>query len=76
MLFLYEWKSNQNVTAATRNINAAFGNGSVNERTVPSWYAKFGIGDESLTNKDRGRSETVVGNKVYDQKLKKSWQCC
>ena len=31
MLFLYEWKSKHNAAAAARNINAAFGNGSVNE---------------------------------------------
>ena len=37
VLFLYEWKSKHNATAAARNINAAFGNGSVNERTIRRW---------------------------------------
>ena len=50
MLFLYEWKSKHNAAAATHNINAAFGNSSVNECTIQCWYAKFKTGDESLTN--------------------------
>ena len=49
VLFLYEWK---------RQHNAAFGNGSVNERTIRHWYAKFETGDESLTNEYWGRPET------------------
>ena len=28
------------------------------------WYAKFKTGDESLTNEDRSRSETVLDNEV------------
>ncbi|GFR27265.1 hypothetical protein TNCT_519081 [Trichonephila clavata] len=36
---------------------------SVNERALRRWYAKFESGDESLTNEDRGRLETVVDNK-------------
>ena len=51
MLFLWEWKSKHNVAAAAWNINAAFGNGSVNECTIQRWYAKFETGDEGLTNK-------------------------
>ena len=50
MLFLYEWKSKHNAAAAARNINAAFGNGSVNERATLHRYAKFETGDKSLTN--------------------------
>ena len=61
VLFLYEWKSKPNAVAAARDINAAFENGSVNERTVRRWYVKFKTG-ESLTNEDRGRLETVVDN--------------
>ena len=52
VLFLHEWKSKHNAAAAAWNINAAFGNGSVNERTIRRWYAKFETVDESLTNED------------------------
>ena len=50
VLFLYEWKSKHNTAATARNMNAVFGNGSVNERTFRRWYAKFETGDESLPN--------------------------
>ena len=40
-------------------------------------YAKFETGDERLTNEDRGRLETVVGNEVLRVKSeKKSRQYC
>ena len=64
VLFLYELKSKHTAAVAGRNINIAFINGSVNERTIRSWYARFEIGNESLTNKDRGRPQTVVNNEV------------
>ena len=54
VLFLYKWKSKHNAAEAARNINAAFGNDSVNEHTIRCWYAKFETGDESLTNKAQG----------------------
>ena len=80
VLFLYEWKNKHNAAAAARNINAAFGNGSVNECTILCWYEKLGVkvcmkyspvfnvlmktGDESRSNKDQGRSEIVVDKEV------------
>ena len=57
VLFLCERKSKHNAAATARNINAAFGNGSVNEHTIRHWYKKFETGNESLTNEDRGRPE-------------------
>ena len=63
-LFLYEWKSKHNAAAAVRNINAAFGNGSVNKCIIRRWYAKFETGDESVTNEDWSRPETVVENEI------------
>ena len=62
LLFLYEWKSQHNAAEAARNINAAFGDNSVNERTIRRWYEKFENGDESLSNEDRGRPETVLND--------------
>ncbi|GFT13705.1 hypothetical protein TNCV_3831731 [Trichonephila clavipes] len=35
-VFLYEWKSDHNATAVSRNINAAFGDGSINKLDVGS----------------------------------------
>ena len=64
VLFLCEWKSKRYTAAAARSINATFENGSVNERTIQSWYAKFETGDESLTNEDLSRPETVEDNDV------------
>ncbi|XP_015440315.1 PREDICTED: LOW QUALITY PROTEIN: histone-lysine N-methyltransferase SETMAR-like [Dufourea novaeangliae] len=62
VLFLYEWKSGKNASTAARNINAAFGNDAVNERTVRRWYQKFEAGDESLESEPRGRPEMSINN--------------
>ena len=40
-IFLWEFKFNQNAAEIARKINQAFGNDSVNERTVRRWFAKF-----------------------------------
>ena len=64
MLFLLQWKSKHNAAAVARNINAAFENNYANECTIQHWYANFGTGVESLTNKDWDRPETIVDNEV------------
>ena len=38
---LYDLKLNQSASETDQNINQAFGNYSVNERTVRRWFAKF-----------------------------------
>ncbi|KOC66867.1 Histone-lysine N-methyltransferase SETMAR, partial [Habropoda laboriosa] len=45
-----------------RNINAAFGNDAVNERTVRRWLEKFEAGDESLVIEARGRPEPSIND--------------
>ena len=40
-IFLYEFKLNQSAAVTARKINLAFGNDSVNERTIRRWIAKF-----------------------------------
>ncbi|GFY18750.1 hypothetical protein TNCV_2399701 [Trichonephila clavipes] len=50
LLFLYELKNDHIAAVATRSLNAAFGDISVNECTNRRWYAKFESGDEHLTN--------------------------
>ena len=44
----------------SQRVNAAFGNGSVKESIIGHWYAKLETGDDSLTNEDPSRAETVV----------------
>ena len=36
----------------------------MNEHTIRRWYAKLETGDESLTNEDQDRPETIVDNEV------------
>ncbi|GFW67081.1 hypothetical protein TNCV_4031001 [Trichonephila clavipes] len=48
-------------------MNATFGDGSANKCTIRHRYANFASGDESLTNEDRGCSETVVAMKSFEQ---------
>ena len=67
VLLLYEWKGKHNAAAAAQNVNAAFGDNSVNEHTIRHWYSKFETGVESLTNKHRGRPETGVKNNVLHE---------
>ena len=64
---MHEWKSKHNAAAAARNINAAFGNSSVNERTIWHWYAKFETGDENLTNEDQNRRENEVLRAIVEK---------
>ena len=72
VLFLYECKSKHNSVAAARNIDSAFGNGSINEFTIRCWYAKFETGNMSLTKEDRGRPEAVVDNEVLRSIVEKN----
>ncbi|GFU38365.1 hypothetical protein TNCV_2433461 [Trichonephila clavipes] len=44
----------------------------LDERTKRFWYAKFESGDESLTNEDPNRSDTVVDNGVLRAIIEKN----
>ena len=50
-IFVYEFKLNQRVAETARKNNQAFGNDSVNERTVRRWFAKFRSQDFRLEDK-------------------------
>ncbi|GFY70447.1 hypothetical protein TNIN_160241 [Trichonephila inaurata madagascariensis] len=60
ILFLYDRKSDHNAAVTTRKVNSAFGD----QCTIQRWLSKLEFGDESLTNEDQCRPETVVGNEV------------
>ena len=66
LIFLYEWKLNHNAAEAARNINAAFGKGSANERTIRRWFDKFQSGDVAMENSARGRP----ANRIDDANLR------
>ena len=55
-IFLCEFKLNR----SARKINQAFGNDSVNERTVQCWFTKFRSGDFSLEDQPRSGRRTVI----------------
>ncbi|KAL6427117.1 hypothetical protein ACFW04_009345 [Cataglyphis niger] len=62
VIFLYEYKLGNNTVKATRNINQAFGENTVNDRKVQRWFEKFWSSDFSLQNVPRGRPKTTVKN--------------
>lgn len=62
VIFFYEFKLGRSAAEAARNICKAFGEGSVNERTIRRWFAKFSTGDTDLENQPRGRPPTVIEN--------------
>ena len=53
-----------NSTDASRNINKAYGDNTVNQRTVQHWFKRFKSADESLENKQREKPETIVDDEV------------
>ena len=59
-IFLYELKLNKSTAEAVRNINQAFGNDSVNERTIRCWFAKFRFGDISLEDEPLSGRPTEI----------------
>ncbi|CAK9833778.1 Histone-lysine N-methyltransferase SETMAR [Anthophora retusa] len=65
VIFLYEYKLGHKAAAATRNINSAFGEYTINERTVQHWFKKIRSGDENLEDEDdRGRPSLVDNDQL------------
>ncbi|GFV39108.1 DUF4817 domain-containing protein [Trichonephila clavipes] len=71
VLFLYDWESDHNATASTRNTNVAFVNGSVNERTVRHWfancqviYSQFGLAIHQNDHQARRRFVEWAQNEI------------
>ena len=62
-VFLYEFKLGHKAAQATYCINNAFGQATVNERTMQRWFEKFRHGDESLEDEEgRGRPSANDNN--------------
>lgn len=62
VLYLYEWKLGHNAVTAACNINEAFGQNTVNKRTLQRWFQKFNGGDMNLEDQELGRPESTVNN--------------
>ncbi|XP_029638041.1 histone-lysine N-methyltransferase SETMAR-like [Octopus sinensis] len=56
LFFLHEFKLGHNTSQTAANINRAWGEGDINDRTVRRWFPKFRSRDESLEEESRGRS--------------------
>ena len=60
LILLYEFKLDHKAAEASRNINFAFGAGTVSERTAQECFQKFGSGDMSVEEKEgRGRPSKI-----------------
>ncbi|EFN81026.1 Histone-lysine N-methyltransferase SETMAR, partial [Harpegnathos saltator] len=64
IIFLYEYKLGHSAAEATRNINTAFGEGSVSDRTIRHRFEKFRSGDTNLDNLPRGHAPSVIDDNV------------
>ncbi|EGI69985.1 Histone-lysine N-methyltransferase SETMAR [Acromyrmex echinatior] len=61
VIFLYEYKLDNNAAKAARNINQAFRE-NTDDRKVQRWFEKFRSDDFSLRIELHGRSKTSVKN--------------
>ena len=59
-IFLYEFKLNQSAAETAQKINQAFGNDSVNDRTIRRWFTEFHSGDISLEDESQSGRPTVI----------------
>ena len=63
--FLFEFKMDRKVAEITRNINNAFGSGTINEHITQWWFKKCCKGDKSLEDeKHSGQPLKVNNNKM------------
>ncbi|KFD51546.1 hypothetical protein M513_07596 [Trichuris suis] len=66
-ILLYEFKSRRSVREAVRNINAAFGPGSVSKSTAGYWFRRFASGCESLEGPPRTGRPSSFGNQALKE---------
>ena len=64
-LLLYDFKSGLSAAESSRRINAAFGAGTVSERTAQDWFARFRQGNFNLEDLPRsGRPSEVDDDRL------------
>ncbi|EZA49067.1 Histone-lysine N-methyltransferase SETMAR, partial [Ooceraea biroi] len=63
-IFLYEFKLSHSTAKAARNINTAFREDFVSDRTIRRWFEKFRSGNTNLDNLPRGHAPLVVDDNV------------
>ncbi|KFD49574.1 hypothetical protein M513_09517 [Trichuris suis] len=66
-ILLYEFKSGRSVREAVRNINAAFGPGSVSKSTAGYWFRIFASGCESLEGPPRTGRPSSFDNQALKE---------
>ena len=59
---LYEFNLKSNASEAFRNINFAFGEDAVKERTACNWSQRFSLGDENLEDTHKSGRPVSLGN--------------
>uniref|UniRef100_A0A1I7XSR8 HTH_48 domain-containing protein n=1 Tax=Heterorhabditis bacteriophora TaxID=37862 RepID=A0A1I7XSR8_HETBA len=59
-IVLYELKLGRKTAETACNINRAFGEGTVNERTAQHWFRRFHDGDERLEGEEDRRRPLVI----------------
>ncbi|KAF2354178.1 hypothetical protein FHG87_015064 [Trinorchestia longiramus] len=66
LLKLHEFKLGHNASEASANINRSWGEESIRDRTVRSWFGKFRSGDESLKDEEgRGRLGSLDNEQLH-----------
>ena len=65
VIYLNEFKLGHNAIEASRNINEAFGQGTVTNCSVQNWFAKFHSRDESLDEKGGRGFPTSIDNEDF-----------
>ncbi|KFD48898.1 hypothetical protein M513_10261 [Trichuris suis] len=66
-ILLYEFKSRRSIREAVRNINAAFGPGSVSKSTAGYWFRRFASGCESLEDSPRTGRPSSIDNQALKE---------
>lgn len=67
VLLLYDFKFGVKAAESSRRICAAFGDGSVSERTAQDWFKRFREGDTSLEDRPRSGRPSVVDDERLRQ---------
>ncbi|KAK6761398.1 hypothetical protein RB195_022456 [Necator americanus] len=59
---LCDFKQGTTVAEPHRDVSKAFGDDVISERQCCNWFQRFGAGDESLQQENRGRQSKIIDN--------------